>query len=237
MKIIIKNSSLVFKKARQLYTGIFNVASTRVNTIIKDGCAPTNNFTTQLNGDNVNMSRNIEEVHNTLGLTYNTVYRRVDELYNGNYYDSPFINSGYLNITQKQTLGYWITQENISSIEIIPHDMTGWVFDGDILLIDENPITQTGLINNIQCTVTAKRKNITIGTEKWAFVQVQFLFDEVPTSNFYTLLAKGKNVINNEFAENPVYIANLTLINDIVELDPMTYYPALGHNPQKDPNL
>lgn len=239
MKIIIKNSSLIFKKARQLYTGIFNVSSTRVNTIVKDGFSLTNNFITTYAGSNTEMCRQIEEVDNELGLVYNTVYKRVDSLYNGKYYETPFIIFNKLNISQKLTLGYWIKLENIynNKPSLIPKD-SDWVTDLEIDFNNEtNLVTKNGLINNIQCTITAKRTNMDISREKWSFVQAQFEFDEVPTKTFDLLISKGKSLTNNVFVENPVYVANLTLINDIVELDPMTYYPAPGHNPQKDPNL
>ena len=239
MKIIIKNSSLIFKKARQLYTGIFNVSSTRVNTIVRDGFSLTNNFITTYTGSETEMSRQIEEVENGLGLTYNTVYKRVDSLYNGKYYENPFIVVEKLNISQKLTLGYWIKSENIFSNKpsLIPKD-SDWVSDLEISFNNEtNLVTKNGLINDIQCTITAKRTDMDINGEKWAFVQAQFEFGEVPTKTFDLLISKGKKLTNGVFAENPVYVANLTLINDIVELDPMTYYPAPGHNPQKDPNL
>ena len=61
------------------------------------------------------MSRQIEEVENGLGLTYNTVYKRVDSLYNGKYYETPFIVVEKLNISQKLTFGYWIKLENVNN--------------------------------------------------------------------------------------------------------------------------
>ena len=241
MKIIIKNSSLIFKKARQLYTGIFNVSSTRANTIVRDGFSSTNNFITTYAGNSTIMSRQIEEVYNELGLTYNTVYKRVDQLYNENYYENPFIVVEKLNISQKLTFGYWIKLENVNNNipTLIPKNNNGaWIIDLSIIFNKEtNLVTKNGLINDIHCTITAKMTNMDISGEKWSFVQTQFEFDEVPTKTFDLLISKAKPITDNIFAENPVYVANLTLINDIVDLDPMTYYPAPGHNPQKDQNL
>lgn len=247
MKVIFKNSDLVFQQQQQLYCGIFTPSNTRVNTILKDGCGGENPLIEGNNGAfNICKSYTAQMV-NATKLTYADVFEIPDiEQSGGGYYTQPFMVAYDLGTSAHQTIGFWIKKENLDNLCYI------WLGSGSKSTPTFNPASEnlrirpTGDWNSTVETaavgdtfkgaVTAfkvKFTQQTINSESWAFVEVHIDADQ----DFSTSLALmiGKAVGGSGNIGHKIITANWTHINDNVSLDAMTYYPAVGHNPQKDP--
>lgn len=249
MKVIFKNTSLVFQKMQELYCGIFTPSSTHVNTIFKDGCGGNNPFLEGVSGDSNICKSYTAQMVNATKLTYADVFEIPDiEKSGGGYYSEPFLVAYDLGTSAHQTIGYWIKKENLSSsgcwfwLGTGVKSPTGFTPSGsELRIIPSNnwngsgESTATGgTWNGATTAFKVKLTQQTINSESWVFVEIHIDGDQNFSNSISLLIGKAEGG-SAENVGHKIITANWTHINDNVSLDAMTYYPAVGHNPEKDP--
>lgn len=237
MKVLFKNSLLAFTKEPTLYTGIFNVSPTRVNQIVRDGCYPTNDFFSDCDDYVLNVyALNYETVAQSNGtkLTYVDVFKRTEGKTSvANLYIPKF------GISQHITYGFWLKWGATTQYAADdPFQNTIWkVVDNSNVEVGKTTWklgrtdTVTGTLADAQVTVTFKPTKYTLSDGTWIFFELHIDFESTPSGGVQFRFSAFKQT----YADVGIVTANHTLIYDNVALDAMTYYPAAGHNPQKDP--
>lgn len=228
MKLVLKNSKLVFETYQELYTGIFNVSPTRVNQFFKDCRNDVNNIFPKTAGNNAVPAFDVKKIDNPTKLTYLDVFS-IPEIH-GNSYELRLFN---VNAEQHITIGFWVKNDTNTRMNSTALLYVGGTY---VALLPVWRINQKVSVNGTGSyagtTFSVEVTKETLGSEEWLFFEVHADFDSTPSDkvsiSFYALTAT---------AGLETETANWTLIYDNVDLDPMTYYPAEGDNPQKDPSV
>lgn len=235
MKVTFRNSTLDFKLKKEPTTGIFNVSDTRVNQIYKDGCSAENPFFESFSPYQINTyvaAYENKEVANATGLTYADVF-----LWNNKKANVTSLWLPKFGISQHITYGFWVKYNGVAP------GLSGSTFINSIwYIVDDNgnkvgkttaqlnkANTATGVLSDANATVTMTVTTKTLGEETWLFFEIHIDFETTPSAGVQVQLF----ALDKAQATEGIISANHTLIYDNVTLDPMTYYPAEGHNPKK----
>lgn len=249
MKVILKNTSLVFQRIQEPNCGIFNPSSTHVNTIFKDGCGGDNTLITSP-GDSILCKGYTEQMVNATKLMYVDVFEIIDKEYpssgSGSYYNAPFCIVRNLGTAAHQTIGFWIKNENIADNDRLvwlgtAQNLTNFTPGPTGLRVANlnyntgGTYTATGdTLAGATTALTVKVTPETIGGENWLFFEIHIDANQDFESSLAMMICKADGG-SAEKVGNKIITANWTHINDNITLDAMTYYPAVGHNPHKDP--
>lgn len=248
MKVVFKNTSLVFQKTQEPYCGIFNPSSTHVNTIFKDGCGGENTLIASP-GTNIMCKGYTRQMVNATKLMYVDVFEIPDIEFpssgSGDYYSAPFCVVRNLGTAAHQTLGLWMKNEHLAIEHVVwlgtataNNNFVAASTDLKVSNMNYNTggtYTATGdTIAGATTALTVKVTPETIDGENWLFFEIHIDADQDFESSLAIMINKADGG-SAQNVGNKIITANWTHINDNVALDAMTYYPAVGHNPQKDP--
>lgn len=242
MKLTLKNVDLVMQSKGELYTGIFNVSTLRINNILKDGCGGTNPLISNYNGGSLHCKSYTMEMANATKLNFVDVFEVADALYNGEYYIAPYCIAWDLGTAQHQTLGFWMKSDHVLSISTVrlgygsaPNFADASNISCNYNLTTAQTLSASGEIAGTTATMIVKITPYTINQESWLFFEIHIDGDQAFNRSLDIMVAKADG--GSGKVGNKIITANWTHVNSNVQLNSMTYYPAQGHNPKKDPSV